>query len=271
MDAAAGIVNQFINSVAGNPNHFESTYDIHSGSYTTADTEVQEALKNFDENMGEGGLEADVKPASISGSVAAAAWTAQAVNGSMEGTHVSASALAAKGEAYAEGYGGIYQVDPETGEARFSPGIGGSIGASFTAFTAEEEAQLGDDTLGVYAKTTQTAGEISAQAEGNAGLFDKEGNFNPSLYAGASMEAIAGEITGSVGAKILGADIGMQGSLNYGFGAHASAGYRDGKLSLDMGATLGVGGSVKMEIDVSGMVNAVRDKAKAVWNGLTGG
>jgi hypothetical protein len=90
------------------------------------------------------------------------------------------------------------------------------------------------------------------------------------VKVGASAEAIAGEISGKVGAKVLGTDVGVSGSLNYGVGAHANIGFSDGKLSLDVGATLGVGASVKLDIDVSGTVNAVCDGAKAAWKGVKG-
>ena len=44
-----------------------------------------------------------------------------------------------------------------------------------------------------------------------------------------------------------------------------------GKISVDIGATLGVGGSVSLEVDLSKTVNAVADGAKNVWSGLKSG
>ena len=100
-------------------------------------------------------------------------------------------------------------------------------------------------------------------------MVDADGKFNPSLYAGASAEAIAGEITGAVGGKILGTQVEASGSLNYGIGAHAKVGYKDGKISLDVGATLGVGASASVEIDIGGTVKAIGGQAKAAWNKVT--
>ena len=147
---------------------------------------------------------------------------------------------------------------------------GGTVGASATAFTTTSLAQLGNDNLGGYISGTATAGKVGAQAEASAGLFDKYGNINPNVKVGASAEAIAGEISGKVGAKVLGTDVGVSGSLNYGVGAHANIGFSDGKLSFDVGATLGVGASVKLDIDVSGTVNADCDGPKAAWKGVKG-
>ena len=186
-----------------------------------------------------------------------------------EGDIVTAKVSLGEGEAHAKGYAGLYQRDPDTGEMEFRPGVGGEIGASFSAFTAEEKAEIGSDMLGAYAKSTQTIGRVGGTAEASAGLVDADGKFNPSLYAGASAEAIAGEITGAVGGKILGTQVEASGSLNYGIGAHAKVGYKDGKISLDVGATLGVGASASVEIDIGGTVKAIGGQAKAAWNKVT--
>lgn len=180
-------------------------------------------------------------------------WSA---SGSMEGEYgkLEGSVDVAKYETHASAYAGLLTA-------------GGAVGASFTAFSATGLAELGDDNLGLYASGTVTAGKVGAEASGSIGLFDKYGNVNPNAEIGVSAEAIGGEVSASAGAKVLGTDVGVTGSLNYGVGAHANVGFSDGKLSLDVGATLGVGASVKLDIDVSGTVNAVCDGAKAAWDG----
>ncbi|MCI8950289.1 MAG: hypothetical protein HFG49_09635 [Lachnospiraceae bacterium] len=248
---------------------FEKEVNAETGeekiSRKTVDTENKSENKAFDDELEASKMDADVKATLFTAGGSAAYWTNEkSVNGKYGS--ISAKATVGQAEAHAEGYAGLFQADPTTGELQFKPGIGGSIGGSLTAFTAEEEAMLGNDMLGVYAKSTQTAGKVGAEAEGSVGLYDKDGNFNPSAYAGFSAQAIAGEITGSVGAKVLGADVSASGSLNYGFGAHANVGYKDGKVSLDIGATVGVGGSVSLEIDVSGTIDAACDLAEAAWD-----
>ncbi len=138
---------------------------------------------------------------------------------------------------------------------------GAAVGASFTAFTATAQAEFGDDMYGSYLSGTVTAGKASAEASVSAGVYDKNGNFNPNAKVELSAEAIAGEISGTAGQKILGTDVSVTGTLNYGVGAHANIGYDNGKFQLDVGATLGVGGSVEFEIDTSKTINAVCDFA----------
>lgn len=244
----------------------KTVYDSDSKTWKSVDVDDEKAVKAFDDGLKASKLDTDIKLATVGGSASVAAWEG-AVSASGKYGSASASAKFGEAEAHAEGYAGLYQTDPTTGKLTFKPGIGGSVGASVTAFSAEEEASLGNDMLGVYVKSTQTAGKVEATAEGSIGLYDSKGNFNPSAYAGFGAQAIAGEITGSAGAKILGADVSASGSLNYGIGAHANVGYQDGKLSVDIGATLGVGASVKLEVDVGGTVDAVCDGAKAAWEG----
>lgn len=240
-------------------------YDSQNHKWNTIDKDNDEATQKFDDAMKDTKMDAVVK-AGISGS-ASAAWFHSEGEVTYGIGKLSASGDVAKGEATAEGYVGLFQKDASTGKLVFKPGIGGELGASFSAFTAEEKAEIGNDMLGGYVGTSQTAGKAGAKAEGSVGLFDSTGKFNPSAYAGAKAEALLGEVTAKAGGKILGTDVGVSGSLNYGVGAHANAGYKDGKVYLDVGATLGVGASAKLEIDVSGTVDAVCDGAKAAWNG----
>lgn len=268
-DAASGLddkISKFKDDHSKDLKSSKKEYDRATHTWSTIDENDQNAVDQFDEGLKKGKMEAAVK-AGISGTAAVSAWSKELnVEGKLG--HASAKVDIGKAEATAEGYAGLYQRDPVTGKFEFKPGIGGSIGASVTAFTAEEEAMLGGDMLGVYVKSSQTAGKIEGKIEGSIGLYDEKGKLNPSAYVGGSLEAIGGEITGQVGGKILGTDVGVSGSLNYGIGGHLDAGFHDGKLSLDVGATLGVGASVKLEVDVGGTVKTVCDGAKAAWNGL---
>ena len=238
-------------------------YDSQNHKWNTIDKDNEEATKKFDDALKDTKLDAVVK-AGISGT-ASAAWFHSEGEITYGIGKLSASGDVAKGEATAEGYVGLFRKD-ENGKLVFRPGIGGELGASFSALTAEEKAEIGNDMLGGYVGTSQTAGKAGAKAEGSVGLFDSAGKFNPSAYAGAKAEALLGEVTAKAGGKILGTDVGVSGSLNYGIGAHANAGYKDGKVYLDVGATLGVGASAKLEVDISGTVDAVCDGAEAAWN-----
>ena len=56
-----------------------------------------------------------------------------------------------------------------------------------------------------------------------------------------------------------------------GIGAHADVGIKDGKLKVDIGASLGIGASIGFELDVGGTVKAVQEVSKSIFDGLKNG
>lgn len=168
-------------------------------------------------------------------------------------------------EKVAEVYGGIYATGPD-GERKFAPGFGAEIGVGGSLFHFEGEGQLGSDALGVYGETEIEVGKVELKGGADLGLFGKDGSVNPQAHIGGSMEVIAAEMSGTVGGVIAGTKIGATGRVNVGFGAHADVGLKDGKLSLDLGASFGVGASVKLDIDISGTIDAVCSFAKSAWD-----
>ena len=181
------------------------------------------------------------------------------------------SVVVGEAEAHASISGGFYVIGAN-GEKKFSPGVSAEIGASATALEIEWEQQwLGDENLGLNSDVTVTAGKASAKANVGAQVFGSDGKLDLQLGASASAEAIGGEIEGSVGVNVLGGEVGVKGSVNYGIGAHADVGYRDGVFKCDVGASLGVGVSLGFEVDAGGMVDTVSDAASAVWDGAKDG
>lgn len=181
-------------------------------------------------------------------------------------------------EAHASVSAGFYVIGAD-GEKKFSPGVNAEIGASVTAFEAEWEQQwLGDENLGLNTEVGVTAGKAEAKADVGAQIFGEDGKLDVQLGASASAEAIAGEAEASVGVNVLGGEVGVTGGVNFGIGAHADVGYRDGVFKCDVGASLGVGVSLDVEIDIGGMVDGVCDAAEAVgdfaedaWNDIKDG
>ncbi len=188
--------------------------------------------------------------------------------GDKDGTHVTGKYDVLKREASAELYAGLYYTDPKTGEKKLRMAAGASAGFTISAFTTEMEGQLGTSNLGGYGKVETALGKGELKAEGVVGLRDANGKFNPTAHGKLSAEVIAAEVSGKAGVKIAGTDVGVKGSVNVGFGAHAEFGLKDGKFSMDIGASFGVGASVKLEIDVSGTVNAAKGAVKSAWNGI---
>lgn len=179
------------------------------------------------------------------------------------GENGKATVVVGKAEAHAGVSGGLYVIGAD-GEKKFSPGVKAEVGASVTAFEASYEQQLlGDENLGLNADAKVTAGKASAQAEAVAQVFGEDGKLDVQVAASASAELIGGELEGSVGVNVLGGEVGVKGSVNYGIGAHADVGYKDGVVKCDIGASVGLGVSVGFEVDVGGMVDTVSDAAES--------
>lgn len=179
---------------------------------------------------------------------------------SVSTSHGSAEAQMAvlKAEGDMSAFAQIFDED-----GHFTPGAGAHIGGSATVFEASASGEYEIiDNVKVHGSVDITAGEVSAEAEANIG-FDEEGNLN--LNAGASIEAIAAEASADVGVNIAGVDVKGKGSVNIGIGAHADVGLKDGVLKVDVGASLGVGASVSLEVDIGEAVDNAKDM---VYDGL---
>lgn len=174
-------------------------------------------------------------------------------------------------EAHAVASAGLYTYDVN-GMTLVAPAVDAKIGASVSALsvTAEGRAGLGEDhnMLGVYGEGSVDALKASGEAKAGVSVFNKEGDIDLNAYAEASAEAVLLEAKGTAGLSVLGADIGVSGSVNIGVGAHAKVGIEDGKVKIDVGASLGVGASVGFEVDVGGMVSAVCGKVESAWKGI---
>ena len=223
--------------------------DPKTGKIDLVDPEDPDAVKEFSKHN-KGSIPVDVKLAGVGTSDSVKYWGA---DGEFSGKYGGASGSVAVSEleAHAEAYMGLL-------------GIGASAGASYSVFNAEGKAYLGNEDTQIYVKGEATAGKVGAEIGASAGLIDKDGEFNPNLYAGASVEAIAGEVSGAVGGKVAGADVSVKGSVNFGVGAHANVGMHDGKISFDVGVALGPGVSVKVDVDLSGTIKAIGDTADKV-------
>ncbi len=181
--------------------------------------------------------------------------------GSLEGKLLTA-------EAYAEAKLGLYVYEKDkNGNVKkiFSPGVSAEVGASAAVaeVTADGRIGLGENKnmLGVYGEAE--AEVLAAEAKAKIAANRNE------IYAGASAEADLAKVSGTAGVSVLGTDVGVSGSLKIGAGAHAEIGYTDGKLKVDVGAAVGVGFDLGMEVDVGGTVDAVCDLGESVWEGAT--
>lgn len=164
---------------------------------------------------------------------------------------------------------GLYVIGKD-GEKHLSPGINAEIGGSFSVLKGEVNGQvLGDDNLGLDLGGSLEVGTVGGKAEVGLQLFKEDGSLDIQAGLEVKAEALVAEITGKVNVDILGADITGEASVNFGIGAHLDVGIRDGVVKVDIGASLGIGVSVNLEVDIGKTVNAVVEGAKSVWNTVT--
>ncbi len=275
MLAPGGLINKLLDESVYGPGYEKSEFEgkIGKGTWTLdkLDREEKETYTSKNNEHGE------LKQSDINAfKVLQGTWkdTKSAIHiegtaGDKDGTHAGYEFDVLKREKSAELYAGLYYTDPSTGEKKLRAAAGASLGYTLSALSTSAEAQLGDSNLGAYVKGEAAAGKLEAKASGVIGLRDAEGKFNPTAHGKLSAEVIAAEASVKGGIKVAGADVGVKASVNVGIGAHAEAGYKDGVLSLDIGASFGVGGSVKLEIDVGGMVDAACGAAKSAWGAFT--
>ena len=181
--------------------------------------------------------------------------------------HGSLGVSAGAYEAYASAEGGLFTKDDD-GNLVFNPNIDAKAGASFTAAEVVGAYAVGNGMLGAAASGHITAGKVSAQAEVQGSLMDRDGNFDPHLKASASAEAILIDAEAQAGVTVLGTEAKVTGSVNVGIGAHADVEVGDGKIVCDLGVAFGLGASLSFEIDYSGTVDAVQSAAESAINGI---
>lgn len=182
--------------------------------------------------------------------------------------NANAQVAVGKAEVHANAKAGIYGYD-KYGKKVWSPAVEATVGGSVCVLNAKGEAKVGGDMLNAGVDGEVSVGKASAEATASAKLFgrDEKGNWAPELKASASAEAIAAEAKGSAHVTVAGVEAKVNGSVNFGVGAHADIGMVDGKIKCDIGASLGVGASVGFEIDTKPLVKAVTSGAKALWPG----
>lgn len=185
-------------------------------------------------------------------------------------TYVYGDYKIAAREAHASYAGSIFKTD-ENGNLVLDPKFAAQAGASFTAFTANGIAQIGNDMFGAGAEGHITVGKVGAEVGISTGLFDKEGNLSPNAHIDAEAEAILVDASAEGRVTALGVDTKAKASVNIGAGAHAKIDVGDGKICADIGASIGIGFSVSVEIDYSKAVDAVKSFSNGIYSNIQKG
>lgn len=148
-----------------------------------------------------------------------------------------------------------------------------SIGGAYSVLSID----VPEQSIGISGMDIHYSGNVdflsaSANAKFGVGWLNENGEIDPHLEANFSAEATAVKFGGTVGVDILGTDVDVTGSVGVGLGGHFNAGYNDGVFTLDMGMYMGIGGDVKLDINVGEMLDNAVDFAEdaycAVGEGL---
>lgn len=173
-------------------------------------------------------------------------------------------------DAHASYEGGLFKTD-KNGNLVLDPRFKAAAGASATLFTAAGAASIGNDMLGAGVDGDITVGKVSAEVGVSTGLYDKDGNLSPNAHLNASAEAILLDASADAHATVLGVDAKAKASINIGAGAHAKVDIGDGKISADIGASLGIGFSLKFEIDYSKALGFLKGSSTGFSKTIGGG
>lgn len=172
-------------------------------------------------------------------------------------------------EANCEAHAGMYVYEKDKDGnlvKKLAPEFGFSTGASVTAASVKGSGRVGfgenNNMLGLVGDGEVTVGQAKVGVKGSVSLFSD----NPEAYVKADAEAVLVEAKGSAGVSVLGTDVKVTGGVKVGVGAHAEVGYVDGKVKVDIGASLGVGVDLGFEVDIGGTVDAISSGVKSLWN-----
>ena len=160
-------------------------------------------------------------------------------------------------EGHMNGEAGLYAYkvgkDGQTHRV-LSPGVAVDIGASYTLMegSVSGEYELIDN-VKITGNVKAQAGKVEVTGKGEFGFID--GQFVAKADVG--VEAILAGVSGEAAVDAFGMKGTVKGSVDVGLGAHAKAGYKDGKVYADLGVYVGVGGSVSFELDVGGALQNI--------------
>ena len=235
----------------------ETVYDPETGTFRKCGKDEYKALKEkakLAEIKAEVSAEASILEGTLSGE-------SEYASGSVTAKIGTASADASIGV-------GLYVYD-DKGNKLIAPTVKAEVGASVSAINISANGTIGTDDIGLYGKVNADVLEAGAEASAKFTIFNEKGKLDIQGGVSASAEANLVEASGSAGVQVLGADIGVSGSVKVGIGAHADVGFVDGHLKVDVGAALGVGVSVGFDIDVGGLVDGVATKVCESWSDIT--
>lgn len=244
-----------LSEIAGKLHSLQKELKHDEGSFAAVTADLQDVLLYFTDQALFGTEEINV-------SLAEAAWADQS-------QFASAKVDAKMGNAYAQMQTspGLYAYN-ENGKF-FSPCVNADIGAGISALELSAQGRVENEYLGVYGNVSADFLEAQADAGIVLNIYNEEGQLSPGFYAKASAQANAAQLTGTAGFVIAGAQVGITAGVTVGIGAHGEIGYTDGRFTMEAGASLGVGVSFGLDIDIEGLMEGISAAAGEAWSQLS--
>lgn len=143
-------------------------------------------------------------------------------------------------------------------------GLSAQAGASFTLAGASASGDYGSVYGGVMGSASAVVGQVYANANATVGMVD--GKFV--AVASGAVGADAFKATVSGGARLLGIEVQGSASFKVGVSAKFEVGFDGGKFKANIGAALGIGFELSINIDFSKAISIVKDVGKAVVEGV---
>lgn len=259
--AAAFLAALTVMSVGAVAAHAEpNTYTSESGTTYTRTTEVLHgetkagvkggvySTDSFDGSTVEG--------VGVTG-YATAKGSVYSVGGTIEKgkSKVSAEVDVLSGKAEASITAGAWKSTNAAGKTETGYGVKANLEAGGSVASGDVKGSYGSKDYNVKANANAEALAAGAKATGEVGIV----NGNVVVSGKASAEADLVKVGGSVGGTVGGVEMSVGASAKVGVGAHAKVGYKDGKVSCDFGAALGVGMDLKFDVDVGAAASKVAD------------
>lgn len=172
------------------------------------------------------------------------------------------------GKADADGHCGAGAILIRKEDGSTVGGAGLTVSGEAKAEVAEASGKLraGTEEYNMHAGGSVAIVKTGVKGAATVGMDDKG---NVQMNANGSAEVNLAEANGNIGTTIGGVDFGINGSVKVGIGVKANIGYSDGKLHCEVGAALGVGGSVGFDLDVGAIGKKVSEATKTTTNAIT--
>ncbi len=153
---------------------------------------------------------------------------------------------------------GSYVVKDKDGNQHQAFGVQAKAGGNAFLARAKASGSLSlfkKGALGVQGDIDVKVGGVAAEVGGCCQYIPGKG-FEMAVKAEAGLYAV--NVTASAGVTVLGIKADVTASLQFGIGGKFNIGFKDGKFQMEVGACVGLGGSLGISLDFNGLINMIK-------------